>query len=297
MTILTIETKAFLDQKPGTSGLRKKVKHFSQTHYLENFVQAMFDAIGSIEGKVLVVGGDGRFYNDQTIQTILKMAVANGAKKVIVGQNGLLSTPAASCLIRKHKTFGGIILSASHNPAGPKGDFGIKFNGANGGPAPEQITDKVYTNSQTITAYKIADLAPIAIDQIGIQSFSGTKIEVVDSVADYSDLMQNLFDFGKMRALFAGGFTLCFDAMHAITGPYAKAIFEDILGAPKGSVINSTPLPDFGGGHPDPNPVYAKPLFDLMYGKNAPDLGAASDGDGDRKSFWGAAVMWHHLIA
>lgn len=287
MTLRTIKTTPFPDQKPGTSGLRKKVAHFSQPHYLENFIQATFDAIGGIEGKMLVVGGDGRFFNDQAVQTILKMAIAHGADRLIVGQNGLLSTPAASCLIRKNKTYGGIILSASHNPAGPDGDFGIKFNGANGGPAPEQVTDKIYRNSQAITAYKIADLPDIAVDQPGPQQIMATRIDVVDPVADYTDLMQRLFDFDNIRTLFAGGFTLCFDAMHAITGPYATAIFETMLGAQPGSVINAVPLPDFGGSHPDPNPVYAKPLFDLMHSAQAPDLGAASDGDGDRNIILG----------
>lgn len=280
--IQTIETTPFDDQKPGTSGLRKKVTQFQEAHYLENFVQSIFDALGGVEGANLVVGGDGRFYNAQAIQTILKMAAANGAQSVTVGQNGLLSTPAASCIIRKGDKTGGIILSASHNPGGPKGDFGIKYNAQNGGPAPEKITDAIYARTQEISVYRILDAADVDLSTIGACTLGDMTVEVIDPVADYLAMMEDLFDFDAIRNMFKDGFTLCFDAMHAITGPYAKAIFEEALGAPKGTVINGEPLEDFGGHHPDPNPVHAKALFDLMFSKDAPNMGAASDGDGDR---------------
>jgi phosphoglucomutase len=282
MTILTIETKPFADQKPGTSGLRKRVTVFSQPNYVENFVQSIFDCLEGIKGKTLVLGGDGRFYNDVAIQKIIKIASANGFGAVLVGQGGILSTPAASHVIRHHKAFGGLILSASHNPGGPDGDFGIKYNVSNGGPAPEKITDAVFARSKEIDRYLIVDAPDVDLSRIGTQHSAGMVVEVIDPVADYAALMESLFDFDKIRAMFAAGFTMRFDAMHAVTGPYAHKILEGLLGAPKGTVVNGTPSPDFGGGHPDPNLVYAKDLYDLMMSDDAPDFGAASDGDGDR---------------
>ncbi len=285
---IVITTQPFEGQRPGTSGLRKKVTVFQQPHYLENFVQSTFDALDDFAGKTLVVGGDGRFYNEQAIQIILKMAAANGFARAIVGQQGLLSTPAASCLIRKYKAFGGIILSASHNPAGPNGDFGIKYNVSNGGPAPENITEAIFSNTQTITEYKTLDQADIALDILGEQNLAGMQVSIVDSVSDYAELMASLFNFNAIKALISDtNFSLCFDAMHAITGPYGKEILENQLGARQGSVINGIPLTDFGNGHPDPNLTYAKELVDILYGENAPTFGAASDGDGDRNMILG----------
>ncbi len=287
MSFRTVETTPIEGQKPGTSGLRKKTALFRQPGYLENFVQAIFDGTGGAEGKTYVVGGDGRFFNAEAIGTIIRMAAANGAAKLIVGQGGILSTPAASNLIRKYKTDGGIILSASHNPGGEDGDFGIKFNAPNGGPAPETITDAIYARTTEITAYLI-DSAPAGdIHTIGGFTQSGMQIDVIDAVDDYEALMETLFDFDAIRALFAGGFTICFDAMHAVTGPYATRILEGSLGAAAGSVINGVPSPNFGGGHPDPNPVWAKELVAAMRGPDAPDFGAASDGDGDRNMIMG----------
>lgn len=290
MKIETVQTKPFEGQKPGTSGLRKRTRVFMQPHYLENFVQSIFDAIGGVVGKTLVVGGDGRYFNAQAIQTILKMAAGSGAHRVIVGQNGLLSTPAASHLIRKNKADGGIILSASHNPGGISEDFGVKFNGANGGPAPEGLTDAMYAATKTLETYKIVDAPDTDIATVGQTQLGALQVMVVDPVADYAALMERLFDFDAIRALFASGFTLQFDAMHAVTGPYARAILEDALGAAPGSVVNAVPLEDFGGGHPDPNPVWAKTLVDLMMSDAAPDFGAASDGDGDRNMIVGRGV-------
>ncbi len=287
MTVTKVATTPIEGQKPGTSGLRKKTRVFMGPHYLENFVQSIFDAIGGADGKSFVVGGDGRYFNAAAIQTILKMAAANGAAKIIVGQGGLLSTPAASHLIRANGTDGGLILSASHNPGGIDEDFGLKFNAANGGPAPESLTDRMFEVTQRITEYAIATFDDIDLSTIGATSVGAMEIEVVDPVSDYQDLMQSLFDFDAIRALFAGGFTMRFDAMHAVTGPYAKAILERALGAPAGTVVNGTPLEDFGKGHPDPNPIWAKPLMDLMMSDAAPDLGAASDGDGDRNMIVG----------
>lgn len=283
----TVPTTPFEGQKPGTSGLRKKVIVFQQPHYLANFVQSTFDALGGGAGMTLVVGGDGRYFNDQAIQIILKIAAANGVSRVLVGQKGLLSTPAASCVIRKHGADGGIILSASHNPAGENGDFGIKYNGKNGGPAQEVLTNSIYEATKNIKRYLIADAADIDLSRVGESKLQETVVSVIDPVEDYASLMKNLFDFDKIRALFAAGFRLRFDAMHAITGPYARTILEGMLGASKGTVVNGEPKADFGGGHPDPNPVYAKELFDVMYGNNAPDMGAASDGDGDRNIILG----------
>jgi phosphoglucomutase len=287
MNMRIVATQPFEGQRPGTSGLRKKVSVFRQKHYLENFVQSIFDTIAAPSGSTLVLGGDGRHYNREAIQTILKMAAANGFGKVLVGQNGLLSTPAASCLIRKHATFGGIILSASHNPGGPEGDFGIKYNIANGGPAPEKVTEAVYVRSREIGEYRILDVPDVRLDKPGTQHLGGMLVEVTDPVADYADLMQSLFDFDAIRSLLAGGFRMRFDAMHAVTGPYAKEIFLDRLGAPEDSLMHCDPLEDFGGGHPDPNLTYAQDLVAVMYGDDAPDFGAASDGDGDRNMILG----------
>jgi phosphoglucomutase len=282
MPIQTIETKPFGDQKPGTSGLRKRTAAFMVPNYVENFVQSIFDSLDGIKGKTLVLGGDGRYFNDVAIQKIIKIAAGNGFGAVLVGQGGLLSTPAASHVIRHHKAFGGIILSASHNPGGPDGDFGIKYNVSNGGPAPEQITDAVFARTKVIDRYLTVNAPDVDLNSIGTHHSAGMVVEVIDPVADYAALMESIFDFDQIRAMFASGFRMQFDAMHAITGPYAHKILEGMLGAPAGTVINGTPLPDFGGGHPDPNLVYAKPLYDLLMGPDAPDFGAASDGDGDR---------------
>jgi len=285
--IKTIETKPYSGQKPGTSGLRKKVKVFHQHHYLENFVQSIFNSLEGYQGKALVVGGDGRYGNVHAIQLILRIAAANGFGQVIVGRDGLLSTPAASCVIRKYQAFGGIVLSASHNPGGPDEDFGIKYNIGNGGPAPEKITDAMYENTKNITEYKIIDADEMPIETCGDFTMGNMKVSVIDPVSDYAELMSDLFDFNAIRELFKSGFSMRFDAMHAITGPYAKTILEDVLGAPKGTVMNAVPLEDFGGGHPDPNLTYARELVDELFGENAPDFGAASDGDGDRNMILG----------
>ena len=280
--IKTVATAPYQDQKPGTSGLRKKVPVFAQENYAENFIQSIFDSLEGFEGKTLVIGGDGRYYNREVIQKAIKMAAAAGFGKVMVGQGGILSTPAASNVIRKYGAFGGIVLSASHNPGGPTEDFGIKYNIGNGGPAPEKITDAIFARSKVIDEYKIADVADIDLDKIGSFDLAGMKVEVIDPVADYAELMEKLFDFSAIRALIAGGFRVAIDSMGAVTGPYAKEIFEKRLGAPEGSVRNSTPLPDFGGHHPDPNLVHAKELYDDVMSPQGPDFGAASDGDGDR---------------
>lgn len=287
MQIETVATQPIAGQKPGTSGLRKKTKVFMGPHYLENYVQATFDGIGGVLGRTLVVGGDGRYFNDRAIQVILRMAAANGALRCIVGQGGFLSTPAASHLIRLRVADGGLILSASHNPGGPDEDFGLKYNGSNGGPATEAVTDKIFACTTVIESYRIMTAIDVDLETIGESVLGGMTVEIVDPVADYAALMETLFDFDKIRALFMGGFTMRFDAMHAVTGPYATAILEGSLGAPKGTVINGVPLPDFGGGHPDPNPTWAKPLMDEMYSADAPDFGAASDGDGDRNMIVG----------
>lgn len=287
MNIHTVATQPFDDQKPGTSGLRKKVTAFQRRNYLENFVQAIFDSLEDFPGSTLVLGGDGRFYNRQAIQVILKMAAANGFAKVMVGQGGILSTPAASCLIRKYSAFGGIILSASHNPGGPDGDFGIKYNTGNGGPAPEKVTDAIYAGTKTMTAYKILEANDVSLDDLGETQLGDMTVQVVDSVADYAELMESLFDFDAIRSLIRSGTRLCIDSLHAVTGPYAKEIFEQRLGAPAGTVQNGVPLEDFGGGHPDPNLVYAHDLVEVMFGDHAPDFGAASDGDGDRNMILG----------
>ncbi len=287
MQIEAVSTRPFEGQRPGTSGLRKKVKVFQQAHYLENFVQSVFDSIGDFAGQTLVVGGDGRYYNREAIQTILKMAAANGFSKVLVGQGGILSTPAASCVIRKYHAYGGLILSASHNPAGPDDDFGIKYNIANGGPAPEAVTEAIYARTQNISYYDIVECPDVDLDHVGSFELVGMQVEVIDTVSDYAGLMQSLFDFDAIRDLLAGDFSMVFDAMHAVTGPYAKVILEDMLGAAEGTVINGEPKEDFGGGHPDPNLTYAHELVDILYGDDAPDFGAASDGDGDRNMILG----------
>ncbi|HEY9597640.1 MAG TPA: alpha-D-glucose phosphate-specific phosphoglucomutase [Cyanophyceae cyanobacterium] len=288
MNVQTVSTQPFTDQKPGTSGLRKQVQAFRKFHYLENFVQSIFDSLEGYQGQTLVVGGDGRYYNRQAIQIILKMAAANGWGRVLVGQGGILSTPAVSCIIRKNQAFGGIILSASHNPGGPEGDFGIKYNISNGGPAPEKVTEAIYARSKEIESYKILEAPDVNLDEIGTFELNKTTVEVIDSVADYAELMEALFDFDRIREYLASGnFRMCMDSMHAVTGPYAHEIFEKRLGAPAGTVMNGKPLEDFGGGHPDPNLVYAHDLVEILYGDNAPDFGAASDGDGDRNMILG----------
>ena len=282
MTIQTIKTTPYGDQKPGTSGLRKRVTVYQQPNYVENYIQAIFDSLDGFFGKTLVIGGDGRFYNDVAIQKAIRIAAANGFGKVLVGQGGILSTPAASHVIRHYQAFGGLVLSASHNPGGPEGDFGIKYNIGNGGPAPEKITDAVYARTRQIDSYKSVEADDIGLGAIGTQMVGGMVVEVIDPVADYAALMQTLFDFDAIKAMFAGGFTMTFDAMSAVTGPYAHAILEGILGAPKGTVINGTPSPTFNNGHPDPNLVYCKDMHDLLMTPEGPDFGAASDGDGDR---------------
>ncbi len=294
MTTLTIATTPIAGMKPGTSGLRKKVAEFAKPHYLANFVQSVFDAVRppqGFAGCTLVVGGDGRYYNLEATQLVIKIAAANGFARVMVGQGGILSTPAASCVIRKHQAFGGLILSASHNEGGVDGDFGIKFNAANGGPAAERVTDAIYACSLAIGQYRISDAPDVDLGRIVRHQVDGMQVEVFDPVGDYLELMRSLFDFDALRGLFRSGFRLAFDAMHAVTGPYAHAIFERELGAPAGTVRNGTPLPDFGGHHPDPNLVHAKKLLDLMMSPQAPDLGAASDGDGDRNLIIGRGIF------
>jgi phosphoglucomutase len=289
MTIQTVATRPFMDQKPGTSGLRKQVSVFKQPHYLENFVQSIFDSIGPLAGQTLVLGGDGRYFNRQAIQIILKMAAANGVGRIKVAKGGILSTPAVSCVIRKYSALGGIVLSASHNPGGPNGDFGIKYNISNGGPAPEKITDAIFARSQVIDGYSILSALDVDLDRLGETQLGGMTVEVIDSVADYQALMESLFDFDRIRALLtSGSFRMCMDSMHAVTGPYAHGIFETRLGAGLGTVQNGQPLEDFGGGHPDPNLVYAHDLVERMFGIDPLDFGAASDGDGDRNMILGS---------
>ncbi|MBX9454581.1 MAG: alpha-D-glucose phosphate-specific phosphoglucomutase [Rhizobium sp.] len=290
--IKTVPTTPYSDQKPGTSGLRKKVPHFQQANYAENFIQSIFDSLEGFVGQTLVIGGDGRYYNREVIQIAIKMAAANGFGKVMVGRGGILSTPAASHIIRKYKAFGGIVLSASHNPGGPTEDFGIKYNASNGGPAPEKITDAIFDRSKVIDKYLIWEAPDVDLDMPGIKHVGNMEVDVIDPVDDYAALMETLFDFPAIRAKIEGGFRIVFDAMSAVTGPYAKEILENRLGAPKGSVLNFIPLPDFGGHHPDPNLVHAKELYDLMMsGEDAPDFGAASDGDGDRNLIIGKGIF------
>ena len=282
MPIQTLPTTPFNDQRPGTSGLRKKVTVFAQKHYLENFVQSLFDVLPDATGMTLVLGGDGRYYNRVAVQTILRMAAAKGYARVLVGQGGILSTPAVSAVIRAYAASGGIVLSASHNPGGPDGDFGIKYNIGNGGPAPEKVTEAVFARSKELNVIRISDCADIALDVLGDTTLDGMQVTVIDPVATYAELMRTLFDFKAIRSLFAGGFRLRYDAMNAVGGPYAKAILEGELGAPAGTVVNAVPLEDFGGLHPDPNPVNAEDLIAHMFAADAPDMGAASDGDADR---------------
>ncbi|MEJ2410777.1 MAG: alpha-D-glucose phosphate-specific phosphoglucomutase [Novosphingobium sp.] len=280
--IVTVPTRPFEGQAPGTSGLRKKVKVFAQPNYAENFIQSVFDVVSPEPGAVLVIGGDGRFHNRTVIQQAIRMAAANGYGKVLVGKGGILSTPAASNVIRKYNASGGLILSASHNPGGPDEDFGIKYNIANGGPAPEGVTGAILARTREIDIWLTVEAADIDLDTLGDVQVGAMTVSVIDPVADYADLMEELFDFRAIRAAVSGGFTMRFDAMSAVTGPYATEILENRLGFAKGTVVNGTPLEDFGGHHPDPNLIHAKALYDLMMGEGAPDLGAASDGDGDR---------------
>ncbi len=287
-----ITTRPFPDQRPGTSGLRKKVTVFQQPHYLENFVQATFNALGGIRGKRLVLGGDGRFFNRQALQTIIRLAVAGGAAGLLIGRNGILSTPAASHLIRKYGLDGGFILSASHNPGGPAGDFGIKFNIANGGPAPEKLTEAIYAESLEISTFQTVDIPAIDLERLGSSRILETEVRIIDPVTDYADLMAELFDFDQIAGLIANNkFRFLYDAMHAVTGPYAEEIFCRRLGADPESLLNCTPREDFGGGHPDPNLKYARQLVDTMFGPKPPVFGAASDGDGDRNMILGAGFF------
>ncbi|MEM7499802.1 MAG: alpha-D-glucose phosphate-specific phosphoglucomutase [Pseudomonadota bacterium] len=290
MTVNIVHTTPIDGQKPGTSGLRAKTRTFMAPGFLENFVQSIFDAIGPVAGKTMVLGGDGRFFNKRAIQTIMKMAAANELERIVVGRDGLLSTPAASAVIRHLGTDGGLILSASHNPGGEDGDFGLKYNIPAGGPAPEGVTSAIHQRTTEIVEYRILEAADVDLSTLGEVQLGEMTVEVIDPVAIYAELMESLFDFEAIRALFAGGFRMRFDAMHAVTGPYARTILEGTLGAPEGTVINAVPLPDFGGGHPDPNPVYAKALMDELMGSDAPDFGAASDGDGDRNMILGRGI-------
>ena len=285
--IRTVATKPFADQRPGTSGLRKQVTVFQEPHYLENFVQSIFNSLEGFQGKTLVLGGDGRFFNREAIQRVIKIAAANGFGRIVVGKAGILSTPAVSALIRALSAYGGIILSASHNPGGPHGDFGVKYNIGAGGPAPENVTETIFSHSRTISSYKIADAPDVDIDSLGAIKVEATEIEIIDPVAQYLSLMKTLFDFDAIRSLFASGFRMRYDALHAVTGPYAHQIFEGELKSGAGTVVNGAPLPDFGGRHPDPNPTYAKDLYDFMMSADAPDFGGASDGDGDRNMILG----------
>ena len=290
MTVRTVATSPIDGQQPGTSGLRRKTRVFMQPGYLENFVQSLFDAIGGLTGKTLGLGGDGRFFNREAAQTILKMAAANGAARVIAGCGGLLSTPAASAVIRARGADGGIILSASHNPGGLEADFGVKYNIASGGPAPEGVTEAIHARTQAISEYRILDAPDVDLDRQGTTKLGAMAVEVIDPVADWLALIETLFDMDAIRGLFESGFRMRFDALHAVTGPYATAILEGRLGAPAGTVVNATPLPDFGGGHPDPNPAHARALMEQMFSADAPDFGAAADGDGDRNMILGRGV-------
>jgi phosphoglucomutase len=287
-----VPTRPFAGQRPGTSGLRKKVSVFRQAGYLENFVQSIFDALEGYAGATLVVGGDGRFHNDVAIQTIVRMAAANGFGRILVGRRGILSTPAASCVIRKRAAFGGIVLSASHNPGGPEGDFGVKYNAGNGGPAPERVTEAIWKRSEAIERYLTLAAPDVDLDRLGVTMLGVAAVEVFDPVADHADLMASLFDFAAIGALLRGGdFRMRFDAMHAVTGPYAREIFVERLGARASSLVGAEPLPDFGGGHPDPNPVHAAALVEAMHAADGPDFGAASDGDGDRNMIVGRGFV------
>ena len=288
LPIRTVESPGFDDQRPGTSGLRKRVTVFQAPHYLEHFVQSIFDCLPDLNGKTLVLGGDGRFFNREAIQTIIRMAAANGVGGLLIGCGGLLSTPAVSCLIRKTGAHGGIVLSASHNPGGPDGDFGIKYDVGNGGPAPERLTDAIFARSRELSAYRIVDSPDVDIDRQGVDRVGAMEIRVIDPVTDYAALMETIFDFARIRDLVtAPDFSMMIDTMHAITGPYAREIFENRLGAAPGTVINAIPKPDFGGQHPDPNLTHARTLAAAMFGPSPPSFGAASDGDGDRNMILG----------
>lgn len=291
MPIRELSTKPYTDQKSGTAGLRKKVAVFQQPHYLENFLQSIFDVEAALKGAALVIGGDGRFHNREAIHTAVAMAAANGVARVIVGQGGILSTPAASNLIRVHGAAGGLLFTASHNPAGPDGDFGIKFNIAGGGQAPEALTNRIFERSRQLARYRIVEAAELDLDRRGAQKLENTEIEIVDCVDDYARLMQRLFDFDRIRDWLKKDHAIRFDAMHAVTGPYAQRILVEQLGAPSSSVMNAAPLEDFGGGHPDPNLIYGRHLLDLAMSANAPDLVAASDGDGDRNMILGSGIF------
>ncbi|MBR1840564.1 MAG: alpha-D-glucose phosphate-specific phosphoglucomutase [Alphaproteobacteria bacterium] len=283
----TVRTAPYTDQKMGTAGLRKKSKIATQENYLENFVQSVFNAVGGVEGQTFILGGDGRYFNKTAIQKIMKMSAANGMKKMIVGQYGLMSTPTSSRVLLKNKADGGFVLTASHNPGGINGDFGIKYAVASGGQCPTSVSDKIYENTKNIQEYKILDVSDVDLSRLGMQKLGDMEIEVIDPINEYVQMMEEIFDFAAIRQLFKSGFTFIFDAMNAVTGPYARRIFVDILGAAPDSVVNDMPMEDFGGLHPDPNLIYAKSLLEKMYGDNAPDMGAANDGDGDRNMILG----------
>ncbi|CAK9436525.1 uncharacterized protein LODBEIA_P10830 [Lodderomyces beijingensis] len=295
LKVETIETQPFQDQKPGTSGLRKKVTVFQQPHYTENFIQAILDAIPEgAQDATLVIGGDGRYYNDVVIQLIIQIAAANGVKKIILGQDGILSTPATSHVIRTYKATGGIILTASHNPGGPKNDLGIKYNLGNGGPAPESVTNKIYDISKQLKSYKILPLAKTDISKIGETKAGPIQVQVIDSTKDYVEMLKDIFDFNLIRSFIekskAKGFKVLFDALNGVTGPYGYKIFVEELALPESSIQNYKPLPDFGGLHPDPNLTYAHTLVDRV-DKEHIAFGAASDGDGDRNMIYGAGTF------
>ena len=277
----------FKDQKPGTSGLRKSSKQFEQANYLESFIEAILLTLPGVQGGTLILGGDGRYGNRRAIDVILRMGAAHGLKRVITTTGGILSTPAASHLIRSKKAIGGIILSASHNQGGPDGDFGVKVNGANGGPAAESLTNAIYACSQVLEKYSLVDAPAISLEIPGHHTIASMGVEVIDGVDDYVELMQKLFDFERISDLIRVDFPVVFDAMHAVTGPYAKRLLEGLLGAPTGTVRNGVPLEDFGGGHPDPNLTYAAELADLLLNGKSYSFGAACDGDGDRNMILG----------
>lgn len=285
--IKTVSTTPYNDQKMGTAGIRKKTKAVMQPNYIENFIQSLFDAIGGVSGQTFVLGGDGRYYNEIAIQKIIKLAAANGMKKLIIGQNGMISTPTASKVLLQNHADGGLVLSASHNPGGLEGDFGVKYATKSGGQCSSQISDAIYARSKEISEYKTIEAPDVNLSKLGSQKLDNMEIEVIDPVKVYVEMMESIFDFTAIKKLFQNGFTMVFDAMNAVTGPYAQEIFENILGAKKGSVLNYIPMPDFGGLHPDPNLIYAKELVDLMYSDHAPDFGAANDGDGDRNMILG----------
>ena len=287
MSLISLPTQPYAGQRPGTSGLRKKVTVFQQPLYLENFVQALFDVLPAATGQTLVLGGDGRYHNRVAIQSILRLAAAKGYARVLVGQGGILSTPAVSAVIRRHGASGGIVLSASHNPGGPEGDFGIKYNVANGGPAPEALTEAIYQRSLQLQVIHSSDSPDLPLDALATLALDGMAVAVIDPVADYADLMRSVFDFDAIRRLLASGFRLRLDAMWAVGGPYARALLEGELGAPPGTVVNAEPREDFGGLHPDPNPVNAADLIAHLYAADAPDRGAATDGDADRNMIVG----------